>query len=61
MTPSELQLGTQIQAQVIIDVKDSKSIANFLKMMQILKRINDGEDLNIDDEITVDEAKASER
>jgi hypothetical protein len=49
---SRLQLGTQIQAQVSIDVKDSKSVANFLKMMQILKRINDGEDLNIDEETT---------
>jgi hypothetical protein len=49
---SGLQLGTQIQAQVTVDVKDSKSVANFLKMMQILKRINDGEDLNINEEIT---------
>lgn len=49
---SGLQLGTQIQAQVTVDVKDSKSVANFLKMMQILKRINDGEDLNIEEEIT---------
>jgi len=54
-----LQLGTQIQAQVTVDVKDSKSISNFLKMMQILKRINDGEDVDIDDEISVDEASTS--
>lgn len=57
--PSSLQLGTQIQAQVIVDVKDNRSISNFLKMMQILKRINDGEAVNIDDEISVDEAGAS--
>jgi hypothetical protein len=56
---SRLQIGTQIQAQVTIDVKDDKSIANFLKMMQILKRINDGEDLNVDDEIALNEAGAS--
>jgi hypothetical protein len=49
---SRLQLVTQIQAQVTVDVKESKSVANFLKMMQILKRINDGEDLNINEELT---------
>lgn len=49
---SNLQIGTQIQAQVVIDAKDPKAIANFLKMMKALKRINDGEDLeDIDAEV----------
>lgn len=52
-----LQIGTQIQAQVVIDTKDSKSVANFLKMMKALKRINDGEDLD-DKDLEADSSNA---